>query len=394
MDRGISRESRKELVKALADRYRLSSRSEKNKILDEFVKTTDYHRKHAIRMLNDKQTVKATENTVPKRIYDDAVRESLIILWEASDRICSKRLKAIIPELLAGMERHGHLRLDLEVKNKVLKVSAATIDRILFRVRKHGKRKRRKNPIATIKSKISVRTFADWNQPAPGYFEMDFVEHNGGKIGGSCVHTLAMTDIATGWTECVPVIARQQMLVVESLEVIKGHLPMKILGIDTDNDSAFINETIVEYCNAHDIEFTRSRAYQKNDQAWIEQKNGAVVRRLTGYDRFEGLLAARILSRLYRVARLHTNFYQPSHKLKHKTREGAKVRKSYYPPNTPCKRLVEHPSISAEVKQELRNQLIELDPIELLKSLRECQEALVALSRKNNISAKNNNLWC
>jgi hypothetical protein len=212
MKRGISRGTRKELVKALADRYNMSSRSEKIKILDEFVKITGYHRKHAIRMLNNNQAVKATGNSVPKRIYDEAVRESLIILWEASDRICSKRLNAIIPELLAGMERHGHLQLDLEVKKKVLKVSAATIDRILFKVRKHGRTKRRKNYNGLIKSKIPVRTFADWNQPVPGFFEIDFVEHSGGETGGSCVHTLSMTDIATGWTECFPVIARQQTL--------------------------------------------------------------------------------------------------------------------------------------------------------------------------------------
>ena len=150
-------------------------------------------------------------------------------------------------------------------------------------------------------------------------------------------------------------------------------------GFDTDNDSAFMNETLFDYCKEHDIEQTRSRAYRKNDQAWVEQKNGAVVRRMVGYDRFSGVLAAQRLARVLTAARLLVNYFQPSYKLRKKTRTGAKVKKEYWPPATPCDRLLSDQRVSLDVKDRLRRQRGQLDPVELLKELRDAQAALAAL---------------
>lgn len=153
-----------------------------------------------------------------------------------------------------------------------------------------------------------MRTFADWKEPLPGYMEADLVAHGGESVGGSFAYTLVLTDIASGWTECVALAVREGSLVVEALERLRTTMPFPLRGLDTDNGSEFINDTVLAYCTAAGIEFTRSRPYHKNDQAWVEQKNGSVVRRLVGYRRLEGLAAAGALSQLYAAARLFVNF--------------------------------------------------------------------------------------
>ena len=144
----------------------------------------------------------------------------------------------------------------------------------------------------------------------------------GTNVAGSFIQTLTMVDVATGWTECLPLLTRESGLVVEAMARAQGLFPWPMLGADFDNDSAFMNDVVVPWCRGQNIEVTRSRAYKKNDQAFVEQKNGAVVRRLMGYGRFEGIETAHAIARLYAAARLHVNFFQPSFKLKDKRREG------------------------------------------------------------------------
>jgi hypothetical protein len=151
------------------------------------------------------------------------------------------------------------------------------------------------------------------------------VAHGGTSVAGSFIQTLTMVDVATGWTECLPLIARDGGLVVEAIKRAQSLFPWLLRGADFDNDSTFMNDVVVPWCRAQKIEVTRSRAYKKNDQAFVEQKNGAVVRRLVGYGRLEGVEAAQAMARLYAAARLYVNFFQPSFKLKEKRREGAKV---------------------------------------------------------------------
>jgi hypothetical protein len=188
------------------------------------------------------------------------------------------------------MERDGHLRLPKAVQTQLLSISAATIDRALHDVREAagGRRRRHAAPSAAVRRSVPVRTFTDWHDPPPGFFEADLVAHGGPSVRGSFVHTLVLTDIATGWTECAPLLVREQTLVVGALKQLGGLIPFAVRGFDSDNDSVFMNETVRDYCQAEGITFTRCRPYRKNDQAWVEQKNGAVVRRIVGYRRFEG----------------------------------------------------------------------------------------------------------
>ena len=198
-----------------------------------------------------------------------------------SDRICGKRLKPLVPILIEAMERHGHLRLANEVRTRLLSMSAATIDRSLREVREQagGRKRRRAVASASLRRSVPVRTFSDWNDPPLGFFEADLVAHSGPRANGSFIQTLVLTDIATGWTECMPLLFREQTLLTEVLSQMRVRLPIDVRGLDTDNDSVFMNTTVKDYCVANRIEFTRSRPYRKNDQAWVEQKNAAIVRR-------------------------------------------------------------------------------------------------------------------
>lgn len=374
--------TRKELAAAVGQRYRAASRAEKIRILDEFTTIAKYHRKHAIRVLSQAPCDRAASRG-RNRLYDEAVRQALIVLWEAADRLCGKRLKALIPMLVDAMERHGHLSLDPTVKDKLLSVSAATIDRALrdTRERIDGQRKRRTGVGAAIRRSIPIRTFADWRDPPPGFFEVDMVEHCGGpKTDGNFVHSLVLTDIASGWTECVAMPVRNQSLIVEAMTKAAADLPFAMLGVDTDNDSAFMNQTVFDYCKENGLEQTRSRAYMKNDQAWVEQKNGAIVRRLVGYGRLSGLAPTQALAQLYAVSRLYINFFQASFKLKSKTRDGARVSKKYYPPMTPCDRLLALANVDEAAKGRLREQFMGLDPVRLLQDIRAAQHTLAGLA--------------
>lgn len=360
----------------------------KSRILDEFVAVTGYHRKHALRLLNQTEDPQGEPKRVGRRVYDEAVQAVLIIVWETADRICGKRLKAAIPSLVESMERHGHLSLDDEVRRRLFAASAATIDRLLAPIREEaGRRRRRSGAVSAVRRKVPVRTFGDWNDPCPGYFEGDLVAHCGGLMAGSFVHTFTLTDIASGWTEGLPLLVREQGLVTEALDAFRARLPMTLRGLDTDNDGVFMNETLVDYCERHGIELTRSRAYRKNDQAWVEQKNGSVVRRLVGYDRFSGVAAAQTLARLFEVARLYVNYFQPSFKLRDKTRDGARVTRRYFKPATPCERLLAHPGVSEQAKERLRRRRADLDPVDLLKKLRDAQADLAGLASADDEEA-------
>lgn len=199
-------------------------------------------------------------------------------------------------------------------------------------------------------------------------------------MAGEYLHSLVMTDVCPGWVEAVPLLVREQKLVIEGLKRIRKQMPVPILGIDSDNDGAFINDTLASYCKLEGITFTRSRPHHKNDQPWIEQKNGAVIRKMVGHERFSGIVAGQALAQLLQVVRLYVNFFQPSFKLRERVREGSRVKKLYHPPATPCDRLLAHEQVSEEVKRNLRKQHEQLDPVELLHRIRQGQSAMAALS--------------
>ena len=380
MDTKMTRAARVELTNAVRRRYASAAGKDKRRILDEFVAATGYHEKSAIRVLNSQSAPKHRQTRRRPPLYDEAARAALIVLWEASDRICSKRLKALLPILLAALERNGHLKLDEAIRPKILSMSAATIDRLLRTPRNATRARKLRRVEPEPRRRIRMRTFADWNEPLPGSMEMDLVAHCGAVNRGSYVHSLVLTDVASGWTEAAPLLVREGSMVVETLERVRVGLPFALRALDVDNGSEFVNDRLIEYCLGHGIELTRSRPYRKNDQAWVEQKNGAIVRKLLGYRRFEGIAAARAITRLYGASRLFVNFFQPSFKLAAKHRDGAQVFKRYHPPQTPCERLLQAESIPIAAKNTLREISAELDPLKLLEEMRAVQAYLAALA--------------
>jgi hypothetical protein len=235
----ISLAARREVTAAVAERYGSAGRREKGRILDELCATTGWHRKHAVRALRAK-VQPAGEPKPRRRRYGAVIRDGLVALWEASDRFCGKRLKPMIPVLLPALVRHGRLAPTPEERADLLSVSAATIDRMLVEVKvaAAGGRRRRVGFYSAIRREVPIRTFNDWGDPPPGFCEIDMVAHGGTSVAGSFMQTLTMTDIATGWTECMPLVARDGSLVVEAMTRAQSLFPWLIRGADFDNDSA------------------------------------------------------------------------------------------------------------------------------------------------------------
>jgi hypothetical protein len=372
--------TRTELVAAIGGRYVLAGRPEKTKILDEFVVLTGLHRKHAMRLLRGGAAPAKGDPRPGRRLYGDEARAALVMAWEASDRICGKRLHPLLPLLIEAMERHGHGGIDGESRQQLLTMSPATIDRMLKDIKISATGPRRRKGSTAIRRSVPIRTFSDWDDPAPGFVEADLVSHSGPYAKGSFSQTLVLTDIATGWTECAPLLVREQTVLTTALSELRKLLPFPLLGFDTDNDTVFMNETVRDYCLRDKIELTRCRPYRKNDQAFVEQKNGAIVRNIVGYRRFEGLQATRELAKLYASTRLFVNFFQPSFKLKEKHRDGAKVVKRYHRPATPYQRLLADPRTLDETRRSLKALYVTLDPVRLLRDIRLAQERLVEIA--------------
>jgi hypothetical protein len=377
----MSAPTRQELVKQCRDEYAQSPWRDKGEILDRFVKWTGYSRKYAITLLNGGLPVQSPKRRGRSPKYGNEVVEALVQVWHASDHICAKRLVPFLPTFVEALERFGHLPVSQEARQLLVSMSASTADRLLEPERaKLGHGISTTTPGRLLRKQIALRTHNGWEDVGPGFFEADLVAHCGGRVSGSYLYTLDMTDIVTGWTECEPLLDRHAVTVLAAVKRIRARLPMPMLGFDSDNGSEFINETLFEYFRREGIEFTRSRAYKKNDQAHIEERNGSVVRRLVGYDRYGGEEACAALGELYGVLRLHQNYFQPSLRLVSIERNSSHVTKRYDVAKTPLQRLLDSGTLSREQKDQQRSLFQALDPVQVLTQLRHLQDRFWAFA--------------
>lgn len=362
----MSQRSKKELLFAVQARYLKASKAGKTTILNEFVAATGYHRKYANRILKNGPPRRRTKPCGRQAIYTGEVVQALQQIWELCGRICSRRLQPFLPEMVTVLERHGELHLSAETKTLLLQMSRATIDRCLQPAR-FEKRKglATTKPGSLLKKAIPVRTFADWDDARPGFMEIDLVAHCGGSVAGQYLNTLTAVDIATCWVECLPILHRSQEMVSAAIRQLQQRLPFPLLGLDSDNGSEFINETLYRYCLAEEITFTRSRPYKKNDQAHVEQKNWSVVRRLIGYDRFETEAELALLEAIYLDLRCYANFFQPVLKLKSKERVGQHVKRQYDVAATPYRRVLQAEDVALADKLSLTQLYVQLNPVTL-----------------------------
>ena len=380
----MTRRSVREYAQAVRARYANGSKAEKGRILDEFTKVTGLHRKATIRLLAEVRKAKTTKQRGRPPGYGDLL-SPLRMIWEASDRLCSKRLQPFLPEMIRVLRHHGEQRLDAATQAKLCQMSASTIDRLL----RPYKGRRARKPLSTtkpgiLKNLVPVRTFSDWDKSKFGFVEVDLVAHCGESTEGFYLNTLCAVDVASGWTECVPVFGKPQELVKQAVHHMRQRLPCPLLGLDSDNGGEFINQCLYDYYRKQKIVFTKSRAYKKNDSCYLEQKNGNVVRRLVGYDRYDTRLAFDCLGRLYACVRLYTNFFQPNAKLISKTRHGAKVHKLYDTPKTPYQRLLDSGTLTVSKKAELANSYTCASPILLLAQIRDNLEQLWKLANRSS----------
>jgi hypothetical protein len=369
----MSLKSKCELLEVVRPRYLRASKAEKRKILDEFTSATGYHRKHAIRVLKNKVQAQNRLKGKPKTyqgVYCGEVVQILEQLWEIYGQICSKRLQPFLPEAIRVLERCQEINLSQDTKELLLKISSASIDRCLRPIRlqtRHGLSTTK--PGSLLKNLIPVRTFTEWDEQHPGFLEIDLVAHCGNTTEGQFLCTLTCTDLCTGWTEVTGLLHRSQEAVSEALRRMRQRLPFPLLGIDSDNGGEFINDLLYRYCLDEQITFTRSRPYQKNDQAHVEQKNWSVVRHTVGYDRWETEQELALLESIYDDLRLYINFFQPSLKLIAKERIGNKTSKRYDTAKTPYQRVLDRNDLSFEAKARLAHLYVQLNPAQLRRRM-------------------------
>jgi hypothetical protein len=377
----MSLSSRRELAATVSPRYRAANKAAKTDILDEFVLSTGLNRKYAIGLLSricvSKSRSKGESPRHRPRKYGADVAQAFMAIWRISGGLCPKRLVPFLPELITCLERFEEIALCPHVRALLLAMSISTAERILKQERRvRGRGISTTLPGALLRHQIPIRTWNEWDERQAGFMEIDLVAHCGGTASGDFAYTLTMTDVHTGWTECYAIANRSQLAVEAGIEAIRRRLPFPLLGIDSDNGAEFINHHLKKYCDERHIEFTRCRPYRKNDQCHVEQKNGAVVRPLIGYGRYEGAVAVAYLNRLHGLDRLVVNYYSPSMKLVSKTREGARVKKTYDEARTPWQRLQEAGTLNKAKQERLAAQYHQMNPAQLRRDLEELEMGL------------------
>ena len=363
---------RQSYLSAIKERYSKAKRADKTKILDEFCAVCGFNRKYAIRILKKERTV-SKKRPGPKPVYQsDSLLAPLKKIWFTADQPCSRKLKVIIPDWLPHYEStYGQLPAD--VKEKLLSISRATIDRVLQPVRAKHKIKGRctTKPGSLLKSKIPIQV-GQWEVDKPGYLEADTVAHCGNSVAGKFAWSLTVTDICTGWTENRAIWNKLGVGVYQEISDIESILPFAILGFDSDNGGEFMNNSLYDYFVNRDkpVMFTRSRPYRKNDNAHVEQKNWTHVRQLFGYDRLDNKKTVRLMNDLYRSEwSLYQNHFIPAMKLIKKERIGSKYKKQYEQPKTPYERVIASPHIALSTKEELKKLHQNLNPFTLKKEI-------------------------
>jgi transposase InsO family protein len=365
-------------------RYQKAKHKARAGLLDEFCVTTGYHRKYAIRLFNgpppEKKRVKRPRGRKPR--YGQQVMAVLAAVWETAGYPWSVRLKALLPNWMPWIRKR--YKLSPEEEKQLLAISARQMDRRLQGRKQQQRRKiyGRTKPGALLKHHIPVKTDS-WDVKGPGYAEVDLVSHSGNSASGEFAHTLNLTDIASGWTESRALLGKSEIAVQQALDQIQAGLPFRLVGVDSDNGSEFINWHLKRWCDQKQIQLTRGRPYKKDDNAHIEQKNWTHVRKLLGWDRYDTAAAVEAINQVYREElRLWMNLYLPSVKLEKKVRVGSKLRRVYSPAQTPLERVLASRQGNRQRIAALQRLRARLDPFQLGQRIERKLQAVYALANR------------
>ena len=376
--------TRWDYLKAIYVRYQKVSKRFRARILDEFCQVCDYNRKYAIRLLNGPapQKPKTIVRQGRRPAYGTKVISALTAIWEAAGYPCSVRLKALLPLWLPWAIKR--MALTVQVQKQLLMISPATIDRRLKGKRGQLKKRLygRTKPGTLLKHHIPIKT-DNWDVKTPGFTEIDLVSHSGNSASGEFLHSLNVTDIHTTWVESRAVMGKSQIGVLSAMQDIEQALPFKLLGMDSDNGSEFINYHLKTFCDQKGIQLTRGRPYKKDDNAHIEQKNFTHVRKILGYLRYDSLAAQKAINELYQnELRIFQNLFLPSMKLIKKSRIGSKLKRSYDKPQTPLERVLQCPQADPVKIEQLKRPGDQTDPFELAKRIEHKLERIFAMANQ------------
>jgi len=375
--------SREQYLESVRQEYRQADRKQKTKLLNEARKRTRLNRKVLIRKLAHPAKVRVGGQRRPRSTtYGPEVVSVLVKVWELFDYPCGQRLVPAMRAELERLRKSKEVQCSEEIAGKLVRISAKTVDRLLGREKqvRHLRRNRNPAPHRLLYQQIPVKVAAEWDTREVGNLQVDYVEHCGRSSGGEYVHTLSAADIASGWWEGEAIGSRSQQATKEGMEAIRARLPFGIKEIHPDNDGGLINDLLWRYCGGAGIRMSRSRPYKKNDNAWVEQRNWTHVRKQVGYQRLDTTAELRSLRALYESLRLYKNFFQPTMKLKAKTRIGGKIHRQYDEPRTPYQRLLESGQLSGKAEKQLRRQYESLNVAQLRRTIKAAKDELFALT--------------
>jgi len=319
-DEKMSVDERYKYLRKMQKRYKKASLEGKSELLDEMEAVTGQHRKHLIRQMN--RTIERQARQRERgRSYGPEVRYALRVIAESLDHICAERLQPNLVWMGKHLAEHGELQITPDLLDKLERVSLSTVRRLLAGQPRDLPRLPRKGPQQA--NRLARQVPAEripWDEVEAGHFEVDLVHHCGVSASGHYVHTLQMIDVATGWSERVALLGRSYLVVRDGFKRALARLPFPVLEVHPDNGSEFLNHHLLRFWQdvARVERLSRSRAWQKNDNRFVEQKNDTLVRRYLGYDRLDTVEQTILLNQLYEKMGLFYNFFQPVMRLAEK----------------------------------------------------------------------------
>lgn len=370
----MTREAIRQYIARQRERYLRTERRERGRILDEIVEVTGYHRKSVLRLLAAKKRRRSSRSAVRRGrpvVYGPEVAAAAVRAGEAAGWIGARRLHPFVGEIVERLREFGEWGVSSWTTDSLLQASPATLDRMLAsqRVAVRLKFRRPAGPLTGIRRRVPVRTFAEWDGAKPGFVQADTVAHCGHTVEGFHLWTVTVVDVATGWVEMDVVWGKTQVRVGAAIRRVRRRLPVPMFGLSSDNGTEFMSRALYEYCETNGITFTRTRPYRKNDNAHVEQKNGAVVRRLAGYGRYASPEAFSQLQKVYSLARLQANFFQPVRKLVGKSREGPRETRIYDEAATPYQRMLASGALTPARKVVLEKLYRSINPLQLNREI-------------------------
>jgi hypothetical protein len=384
-------ESKRDYLNDLRDNYLKCSKKGKGELLDGAEKTLDLSRKHIIRQLSVSNDLKRPITRSREKYYTDDLKAPLAKIWEIFNCPCSVALKEIVINELSRL-RNFHINRVSELQAKKLQqMSARTMEKMLTHEKNKAKDERRSNNAKNnplLMQKIKTKMSCDYDRDKTGYIQLDAVEHAGESASGEYAITISSIDVGSYWFEAEAIMGKGQQRTLKAINNLRVKMPGAWKEIHPDNGSNFINYHLYQYTKETNLTFTRSRAYKKNDNCFVEQSNGAVIRQSVGYLRYDTEEEITQLNEIYELTSLYRNFFHPVLRIKIKERNKGHITRRYYPPKTPYQWLMESDEITNEQKKVLRKKYKNLNPLQLKRKLEEAVTKLFRLNKEKKMKAK------